>query len=380
MNTRKTDFSSTLENRNKCLICTNNLNVLFSINMPVFMGVNIDNREEIIQPMTFCECSECGEVQIKELLNLELLYHDNHNIGIVGKTWEKHYDKLANFLNDEIKGKVILEISDPSAKIAKRCNGYEKWVIIEPNPEAIEIDKVIFINKFFDDTFNDIEKVDVIIHSHLLEHIHNPFEFLNKCWDLLADDGLMFISVPNMEYLIDNFYAPNNILHFEHTYFLSSTILNYLATRTGFEILTIKSYENHSMFYKLKKKPIKEISTISTKQGDKFIKSFIKHSGEIQLLNEKINFHRNNGFKVFLFGAHVTSQYYINNGLEAKIDAILDNSITKQGYKLYGSDLIVKAPNVVSDEKCVVICSHSGVYEKEISEQLLKLNENVILL
>jgi hypothetical protein len=98
--------------------------------MPIFMGVNKDNRKEEILKMSFFGCLNCGEVQIKELVDLSLLYHDNHNIGVIGKIWENHYIEFSEFIKNDIKNKTILEISDPSAKIAKLSNGFDKWYIV----------------------------------------------------------------------------------------------------------------------------------------------------------------------------------------------------------------------------------------------------------
>jgi hypothetical protein len=41
----------------------------------------------------------------------------------------------------------------------------------------------------------------------------------------------------------------------------------------------------------------------------------------------------------------------------------------------------VNNPTIIKDEKkCVVICSHVGIYYEEIVKQLIELNENVIII
>ena len=150
--------------------------------------------------------------------------NNNHNINVIGNIWEQHYIKFSEFIKDTIKNKTILEISDPSAKIAKLSQEFKKWYIIEPNSEKIDLPNVEFINNFFDESFNTLNNIDVIVHSHLLEHIHNPMSFFNKCNEVLTKDGVMLISIPDMDYILSKNYLPNNILHFEHTYFLNSEI------------------------------------------------------------------------------------------------------------------------------------------------------------
>lgn len=369
------------ESRTHCLFCGTELSTMFSLLMPAFMGINNDDRDEVISPMTFCSCDKCGEVQIKELLDLDLLYHDNHNVGVIGKTWENHYNALAALISEHVQGKIVLEISDPSAKIAKKITGYKDWYIVEPNPETIIHDKVTFIPKFFDKSFEDVKNVDVIIHSHLLEHIHNPVEFFDKCYEVLNDDGIMFISVPNMGYLVDNGYAPINTLHFEHTYFLNDEVLRCLALNAGFLNGGIVKYGDHSVFYKLKKTKRNFNIGLSLDVKKKFIENHEKHKQIISNTNHVAKECARMGYKVYLFGAHVSSQYYLYNGLDASyITDILDNAKNKQGHKLYGIDLSVCSPEIIANEHCAVICSHTSVYASEISTQLQEINKNVVIL
>lgn len=368
------------KNRKKCVLCGDDTKKLFSFNMPVFMGVNLGNTEEHINEMSFNYCNSCGEVQIDELLDLKVIYQNNHNINVVGKIWEQHYTEFSNFISDSIKDKIVLEISDPSAKIAKLSKNFKYWYIIEPNSQKIKIENVEFIDGFFNDNFNAVNNVDVIIHSHLLEHIHDPINFLKKCNNLLKDDGLMIISVPDMEFLLDNGYSPNNILHFEHTYFLNYEVVELMCESNGFEILEFKKYNNHSNFYKIKKKSNILDKKIKLNISQKFKNNFINHIDNIHSINEKLIKYED--YKIYLFGAHVSSQFYLFNGLDiTKLNCIIDNDTNKQNHKLYGVDLYVKNPKIVTeDEKCVVICSHIGIYYDEIVKQITELNKNIVIL
>jgi len=359
--------------RNGCLLCGGKLERLFGIKMPVFMGVNENQREEIVEDMTFTACNVCGEVQIKELLDQNLVYFNNHNINIVGKTWEGHYVELVEFIGNLTDNKTILEIGDPSGKIATRTKGYKNWYIVEPNP-GLEIENVIFIKSFFDESFQ-FESVDLIVHSHLLEHIYNPHGFFKKCHELLRDDGIMVGSIPHMEHFLNSMYSPINILQFEHTYFINEEILNFLANANGFSVVDVKNYNNHSIFFKLKKDNSFN-KTLDLKLSNKFGENLLYHIENIKKINASVS------SDAYIFGSHVTSQFYFFNGLKTKhIKGVLDNSINKQGYKLYGTDLMVLNPEIIKNKKdCIVICSHDGIYYKEIYQQLKEINNKVSIL
>ena len=86
-----------------------------------------------------------------------------------------------------------------------------------------KLQNINFIREFFDDNITNLvnEKIDVILHSHLFEHIYEPNIFLKNCFDLLSDDGEMFFSVPNMQFMADNSIVPFFGVFFEHTIFLN---------------------------------------------------------------------------------------------------------------------------------------------------------------
>lgn len=44
---------------------------------------------------------------------------------------------------------------------------------------------------------NDNKKYDIVILSDVLEHVKSPELLLKKCLDILKDDGIMYVNVPN---------------------------------------------------------------------------------------------------------------------------------------------------------------------------------------
>ena len=101
------------------------------------------------------------------------------------------------------------------------------------------------------------------------------------------------------------------------------------------------------------------------------------HEEFVSDTNEKIS-----NFKgdIFLFGAHVFSQYLIGFGLETeRISCILDNSPIKIGKRLYGTKMRVMSPDVIKNRDCAVILKVAS-YREEIMSQLVKINPNVVII
>lgn len=367
-----------------CKICSGGCSSFMKYKMPIFMGaVEVDSEEKApfeYDDMDFQECCSCGNVQIDLNVSPDILYKINHNIEVIGNVWKEHYCKLYSFIRNDVKNNNILEISDPSAKIAQQGDDYRTWTIIEPNPIFKETEKIKIISGFFDNGFKPNFAYDVLVHSHFMEHAHDPNGFLKKCFEVLPEEGLMIFSIPNMEYLLNMNSIPNNILHFEHTYFYDREIIEYLLNNNGFEIVEMQDYKTHSWFYKCRKSKdiLMKKLTKRSNLAKKFLNLHDYHINKILDINETIS--RVNLDSCFIFSCHVNSQYYVQNGL-SRVCKILDNSNSKQGKILYGTKYLIDAPSVISKvENPVVICSHSGPYFEEISKQLRDINPSVKIL
>ena len=369
--------------RKNCVICNskNLVDFLTIDEMPVYMGISKDIQRNTSE-MIFCECLDCKNIQLRKLIDIEILYSHNHNIDIVGELWKKHYLSFVEFMSDDLTNKTILEIGDPSAKIAKIINSYNKWIIVEKNPNISSSDKIHFIEKFFDNEFKIDENIDVIVHSHLFEHIYNPISFLKKCNEVLNIGGNMYFSIPDMKYLLEGDFLPNSILHFEHTYFIDEVFVKKLAILTGFNINKTYRYNNHSVFFNLTK-----ISNDLNKQddniehnniSDRFLELYDNLKKSIFNLNKIISNYDN----IFIYGAHVTTQSYIFNGLDTtKFLGVIDGSESKIGNYLHSTKLMTYNSSITTKYTNVaVICSHMGIYMNEISEKLKSINPNVIIL
>lgn len=369
--------------RKNCVICSSEKinNIIELKKMPVFMGANKGFPNEY-SDMTFQSCGECANVQIKEIIDPNILYLDNHNIDTVGKTWEQHYKEFSNFIKNDIKNKNILEIGDPSYKISRYVsNMSNEWNIVEinPNKKIKKPLKVNVINKYFDDKFEINQSIDVVIYSHVLEHIIDPISNLQHIFRILKNNGKLIFSVPNLYEILKLNGSPNSALHFEHTFFYTEQSMIDLLKKCGFETIEIQKYNKHSLFFKcIKTKPsdieIKHKENIK----DIFIATYQKYKDKVLETNEIIKSKKN----IYLYGCHVSSQFIINIGLnEKKIKYILDNSKSKNNYKLYGTELTTKQPSILKNEDSpIVILFHTGIYSSEIIEQLRQINGNIFFI
>ncbi len=351
-------------------------------NFPVFMGcTNQPLENDILFDMQWEISRSSGIIQLNPLLPLEVLYPENHGSGNIGKLWEEHHKLFAKFIKRQ-NPKTILEIGGLHGIL---CKEYKKqnpieWTIVEPNPSPVDGVNATFIKCFFNDQFKFDGEVDTIVHSHVFEHVYHPNQFITHISNFLKEGQKLIFSIPNMEEMLKNKYT--NCINFEHTLFLSEPYINYLMSKNGFKQIDKEYFkEDHSIFYSFEKKnkivPIDLPEGLYEHNKNLYNKFNEYYKNLINELNDKIK-KVNKDNIIYLFGAHIFSQYLIGFGLDTnKIVSLLDNDPNKQGKRLYGTNLKVESPKILKNIDRPIIILKAGVYNDEIRNDIIKnINSN----
>lgn len=368
---------------NDVVLGNNDLENLYTFeNFPVFMGcTSQDPSNDILSDMSWKISKESGMIQLNPLLPLDVVYSNEHGSGTTGKAWDEHHEAFAQFVNKyDINN--VLEIGGLHGILAQKyfsLKGKAKWTIIEPNPIVPESAPVKVIRGFFDNNFTSDEKFDAVVHSHLLEHVYNPDEFMSHQSSFIKEGNLLLFTLPNMQVMLENNYT--NCINFEHTIYLTEPYIEYFLGKYGFELIEKQYFrKDHSIFY-CAKKTLNNTSTKLHKGLYKLNKNtflnYIKHHvDDVNNINKIIN---KIEIPVYLFGAHVFSQYLISFGLDtSKIICLLDNDTKKENKRLYGTSLISKNPKILKDIPQALVILRAGVYNEEVKNDILtNINPNI---
>lgn len=158
---------------------------------------------------------------------------------------------LGSFVRDELVSEVpsVLDIGcGEGAFLNLMGKAYASKCLygIEPDPVYAEYagktngaNVTVGVNAldFIQENQNMLGSFDLVLLSHVLEHIYNPIEVLAQIKSLLKDDGILCVEVPNLG---SSAWSGNGMFHIAHVNHFSSESLTTVLSLSGFEC--IKSF------------------------------------------------------------------------------------------------------------------------------------------
>jgi SAM-dependent methyltransferase len=295
--------------------------------VPILMSCTTkEESTDIKKDLVWQISKNSGIIQLKNLIPLDVLYSTPHS-GTTGGMWLQHHQEFSKFLS-KFNPTSVLEIGGAHCILATDYlkNNTIPWTIIEPNPFPVDNCPAKFIKGFFDDKFSTIEKFDTIVHSHVFEHVYDPNKFMQNISNIIHTGNKLIFTLPNMQTMLENKYT--NCINFEHTVFLSDVYVEYLLSKFGFKIIEKAYFKNHSIFYSTVRDDTVILAELDTNLYDKNKQLYLDYVKYYEdLIIELNNKSKDTTLPIYLFGAHVFSQYLLTVGLDStKINSILDKS------------------------------------------------------
>lgn len=378
-----TDAPVVLTARTACAACGHHgLDALLEIaDVPVHMGCTAQPPEDdAVAAQRWATCARCGCVQLAGLAPLDLVYQSQHN-GAVGGVWARHHAALAAFVGERAPRRVV-EIGGGAGGLARRyvdavgARGLDAWTVVEPNPAFDPVPPIELVEAYVEDAGDVVGAADAIVHSHVLEHIYEPRAFLATIRAQARAGTTMLVSVPHLAGLLAQ--AGSNALNFEHTYFFDLELMSWMLRDAGFSLVDESRFEQHSYFLEARPDaaPGQAGPPPDATDGARAFTDFVASArADAEALTARAAAYDG---PVYLFGAHVFSQFLVGCGFPAaRATAVLDNDPAKHGLRLYGTPLTVAPPSALPAEGAVIV--RATHYSDEISAQLRELAPHVEL-
>lgn len=194
---------------------------------------------------TILSCPTCGLGVTKEGTKLD--YSNYHR----DKVYEQNEEQFKNIFSSFVKkipnykksGRV-LDIGS-STGLLLQLFLKQGWEVqgIEPSKSAREYATargIPTINSTFEDENLNLEKFDVVVMDHVLEHMSDPNKVLEKVNKLLNKEGTVMVNVPNFASLSAKLYGAGweYVLPQEHLWHFTPKSLQLLLEKHGFLLIS----------------------------------------------------------------------------------------------------------------------------------------------
>lgn len=376
------------------ICCCSNGTVLHTQRFLLPEGHLLPNQYDVVN------CTNCGFVFADTSAN-QVIYDRFYaemskyeNVQTASGGGDKPYD--SNRLNqtaDDIerilsnnKSAKILDIGCGNGGLIQilKERGYKNVVGLDPSETCVSTMRNKGIEAYHGGLFSKktIEKTfDLVILSHVLEHIYDLSNAITNVKNYLKPNGLVYAETPNATKYPEYYIVPNYYFDTEHINHFSKLHQQNLFESYGYKL--IENNEKEIMvsekqrypavfsvfqFVGIFKKPIADFSLI-----DK-IKKYIELSGNDNRI-EKINKFYLSQAPVIIWGAgnYTLRMLFETNLGKCNILHFIDSDSKKWNQTINGKSILGPISDNLQNND-VIICS--ALFALEIQQQLQKLNPN----
>ncbi len=365
--------------RNSCVICgSRTIAPLFEF--PRYPLAQIESVQPGVsipyKPLVISGCKKCGQIQQGTPLtddDIFHLYNNKYEFGI-------HPSSVSIITEDDSLLQTVFRYlqcrKDHCLVLEIGCGNVKRLDIlrmrniqvagIDPGLPSERENETLIKAPFGSDCFT--ETFDLIFHNHVFEHILDPIRFLNDVHQLLVEDGIHIIKIPNEE----PFFHLGHIGRFihDHTLYFSPSQLEALFESAGFRVLEIRLL--HGEILMVSKKSCQSIFKRAKSGVDNSLAYFEYYKRLISDIQTGLSGLRRflKGKRLGLYGASHLCYFFVD-GITAKenqIRIIIDRD--KKGFYLSGlSAKIVDDLDHMDALDVIVITAQNA--QEEILERIL---------
>ena len=373
-------------NSNKCRLCNSKLfpsPLLQLEGMPKaaqhFPDKNEFETDKGITLKIF-QCIECSLVQ----LNINPVDYFREVITAASfseKTRLVRLNQMKKFISQfQLQGKKILEVGSGKGDMLDILKEAGMTAVgIEASSKSVELGQSAG-RKMITGYIGEVNKIegspfDAFVSFNYIEHMPNPGEIINLIYSNMTTEGVGYVTVPNLEYLLRTkcFYE----FVADHLSYFTKETLKYAFESNNFEVLECYTINNdNDILAVVKKKKSKKIENSTKKKEPIDISGHFKEVEDLMKnLNQIVDQYKKKNKKIAVWGAgHRTLALLALSKLN-KIDYIVDSAKFKQEKFAPVLHLRILSPETLQKEKVdLVIVMVPGIYPDEVIKTLKKMN------
>lgn len=214
---------------------------------------------------------------------------------------------------------------------------------------------------------DDIGQFDVVVLSHVLEHIADVAGSIAGMWQLTRPGGFVYIEVPDAERYVDHLVAPYHDFNTEHINHFSGRVLRLAMELGGFETVLVEQKDVlcsptdlYPATYGLFRRTKAPATDVVVERDDALVDALRRYataSGELlNSIGERIR-HELGGDPLVVWGAGQLSMKLLAGPLsDMDVVALVDTSAGKWGQR-YGDLVVVGPADLPADDTPLLVTS-----------------------
>lgn len=269
----------------KCLICNNEYEPFISFGkMPIANGFLSPHqfKDEYFFELKVGFCSNCGMVQLAELVDREKMFHENYAFfSSTSVRMAQHFEDFANTVQKDYLTSAdpfVVEIgSNDGIMLQHFAKKKIRHLGIEPSSNVAQVARqkgINCISEFFDETVAkkivaEYGQADAFMAANVMCHIPYMHSIVAGIKLLMKREGVVSFEDPYLGDIIEK--SSYDQIYDEHAFYFSVGSVSYLFEQHGMEVFDIASQHTHggSMRYIIGHKGAHPISPAVVKQREK---------------------------------------------------------------------------------------------------------------
>jgi len=231
---------------------------------------------------------------------------------------------------------------------------------------------ITLINDYYSAKYTAL-KVDFISCRHVLEHMHNPTNFLSELRFILGDrvNTAVHFEVPNVRFILNSLSIWDII--YEHCSYFSLESLATAFTLCGLQICRLReTYDGQNLA--IEALPNERRSATQQNNGGapkdiarEIINFSDKYHQKLVFWEERLDSLENSGQKVVLWGAGAKGVSFLNMlKIKNQIKYVVDVNPRKQGKYIAGTGQQIVSPDFLIKYQPDIIIIANQIYQNEI--------------
>ncbi len=293
----------------------------FPIAAQYFLETPNSNKDESVT-LNIVRCESCSLVQIT---NAPVSYYrDVITAASLNEISKKNLiDEWSRIIQAySINAGDVLEIGSGKGdflEVLQRLGFNARGLENSTQNVGVTLNKGLLVDRGYLTELSFVKTYPLIICNNYLEHQPNVGSFVEKFYDILDPEGIVYVSVPNLYYLLDKACLYEFVA--DHLVYFTKNSLRQLFVNKGFEIL--EEYEKNNgndLVLVARKKPKVDYGSIE-KKASQIIKS----------VKNVVKYHYDQGRKIAVWGAGHRALALMAMANLVEIESIVDSADFKQG-------------------------------------------------